>query len=760
MVRKTQEQFENEVKQKFPHIIVCEEYVNQGTKIKFRCKNGGHEWSTSPNNLFRTGCPICDGKALNDSKFKMRIKEKYPDIEILNEYVNSHTVMKCICHKCGLKFEKQAITLQKNGCAKCNEAPTRKLTDKEYKERINNLYDGNIIPLGTYTNQRTKFLHKCLKHNYEFIGYPAALKSGQTGCKYCTGENRGQGHMDTIESIKEKLFEKYGDEYELVDTEYFGHEHKMNFIHHLKDGRSHTLYSTIGRVMADCKCVVCHGKQIAKGFNDIATLDPEIASWFANKEETYIYTCHSNVKIEFICPTCGHHLKKSLNQVSKDRDVRCPVCKDGISYPNKLMYNIMLQIKDRLDFLDREYQPEWCKFPFRDYERQGIYDIYFGINGQRYIIEMDGALHYKDSGLSDLTIEESQYIDKQKDKLAINNNISIIRIDCNYIGFEDRYEYIKKNICSSILKDILPLHLIDFDEANRKSQQSLLVEACKMWDKGYKVQDIIEEIGIHKCNVSLYLKTGQKYGLCHNYSARESNIRSQGRKVVCANTKEIFATIRDAEKYYLVDGIGNCCEGKTHSAGKHKETNEKLFWLFYEDYEKMSDKDIEKFLSDKLEYEMTNDKFGKPVVCVTTGEQFMTAMDASRKYKVADNSIRFCCQGRMDTSGRLDDGTPLRWVFWEDYIKMTKEEIEAIKNSPKSRIKKVVCLNTRVLFNSATIAGEWCGVQKGAIRRSALNERPSGGKHPETGEKLHWMYYEDYIKEFDISTLTPYRVGA
>ena len=43
---------------------------------------------------------------------------------------------------------------------------------------------------------------------------------------------------------------------------------------------------------------------------------------------------------------------------------------------------------------------------------------------------MDGALHYKDSKLSDLTIEESQYIDKQKDKLAINNNILIIRIDC------------------------------------------------------------------------------------------------------------------------------------------------------------------------------------------------------------------------------------------------------------------------------------------------------------------------------------------
>ena len=76
---------------------------------------------------------------------------------------------------------------------------------------------------------------------------------------------------------------------------------------------------------------------------------------------------------------------------------------------------------------------------------------------------------------------------------------------------------------------------------------------------------------------------------------------------------------------------------------KAKETGEKLFWLFHEDYKNMSEKDVQKYLSDKLEYEMTNDVFGKPVVCVTTGEQFMTAMDASRKYKVADNGIRFCC---------------------------------------------------------------------------------------------------------------------
>ena len=638
---------------------------------------------------------------------------------------------------------------------------TTKLTDEQHRQRIKDAHHGNIVALSDYIDTRHFVRYKCIKHNFEWDGRPNMVMGGSTSCPDCQHERRIEFLSDDLQSLKEKIFNKWGNEYEVLDTEYIDHNHKMNFRHNLKDGTSHIVYSYPGRILCENSgCPVCSGMQVSKGYNDIATTDPEIASWFTNKEETYIYAKYSNKKVDFSCPNCGHIVHKCINQVSSDRDIRCPICKDGISYPNKFIFNCLLQIKNKLDFLDREYDPDWCKFPYKDGERRGIYDIYFGINENQYIIEMDGGLHIKDNRMSGQTVEESQYIDNQKDLLAEEHNIHIIRIDSNYTGFDDRYEYLRTNIENSELKNILPLNLIDFDEANIKSQKSLLIEACKLWDKGYKASEIIEKLHIHKCSVSTYLRTGQKYGLCHNYSAKESCIRSQGRKVICVNTKEIFNTIKDAEDYYNVDGIGNCCEGKTHSAGKHKESNEKLFWLFYEDYEKMTDEDINKFLSDKLKYEMTNDSFGKPVVCITTGETFMTAMDASRKYEVADNGIRFCCQGKLNTSGRLEDGTPLRWVYWEDYIKMTDDEIGKIKNSEKSRIKKVVCLNTKVMFNSSSIAGKWCGVSKNTIRRSATKERASGGKHPQTGEKLYWIYYEDYIKEFDKSTLTPYRVGA
>lgn len=521
---------------------------------------------------------------------------------------------------------------------------TTKLTNEQHLQRIKEAHNGNVVSLTDYVNNRNFVRYKCLKHNFEWNGRPSAVMAGSTGCPDCQHERRLENINNKLDYVKEEIRLKYGDEYELIDSKYNGYKNKMNFIHHVKDGRSHILSSSISRVMSDSACPVCSGKQVAKGFNDIATLDPEIASWFANKEETYIYTCNSNVKIEFICPTCKHHMVKNLNQISKDRDLRCPICKDGISYPNKFIFNSLLQIVDKLDFLDREYNPDWCEFTYKDNTRKGIYDIYFGINGKQYIIEMDGSFHNKDNQMSGQTVEESRYIDYQKDLLAKEHNINVIRINSDYIDIKNRYEYIRENVRTSELKNILPLHLIDFDKSDIKSQSSLLVESCKLWDKGYRASEIVEELHIHKCRVSEYLKVGQKYGLCHNYSSYESTIRSHGKRVVCVNTSEIFDTIKEAEEYYGVNGIGNCCEGKSHSAGKDKETNKKLYWLFYKDYEKMSREDIIKFLSDKLEYEKNNGNFGKPVVCITTSEEFKTAVDASIKYKISDTGIRLCCQ--------------------------------------------------------------------------------------------------------------------
>ena len=57
---------------------------------------------------------------------------------------------------------------------------------------------------------------------------------------------------------------------------------------------------------------------------------------------------------------------------------------------------------------------------------------------------------------------------------------------------------------------------------------------------------------------------------------------------------------------------------------------------------------------------------------------------------------------------------------------------------------RVMCLETKQVFDSVKDAQEWLG--KGNIAHHLRGNTKSAGKHPITGEKLHWMYYSDYLK--------------
>ena len=425
---------------------------------------------------------------------------------------------------------------------------------------------------------------------------------------------------------------------------------------------------------------MCSGLQVCVGFNDIWTTNPDLGNLLANPDDGFKYMQNSNKHTDFKCPVCGYICKdKSINQVNRDMDVRCPICKDGISYPNKFIFNSLLQIKDKLDFLDREYRPKWCKFELKEKMRTGVYDIYLGINNKEYIIEMDGGFHEKlHSKEKYYTLEDIKYIDSMKDKLAIEHNIEMIRIDCSY-DYHDRYKYILRNILNSKLSEILPLELIDFEEANIKSQKSLLVEACNLWNNGYAAHEIMLELNIGKWLVSSYLKQGQKYNLCNNYSAQNSTIRSSGTKVTCVNTGISYSTIAEPSKIYNIDdkGILNCCRGNDFSAGKDLNTGEKLFWMYTDDYNKLNKREVIKYLIDKKVKEYTENISGKAVYCTTTNEVFNSIMDAVRAYGGNESGIRKCCRGEMKTSGTLQNGTRLTWVFLKDYVEinnMTMEE--------------------------------------------------------------------------------------
>ena len=61
------------------------------------------------------------------------------------------------------------------------------------------------------------------------------------------------------------------------------------------------------------------------------------------------------------------------------------------------------------------------------------------------------------------------------------------------------------------------------------------------------------------------------------------------------------------------------------------------------------------------------------------------------------------------------------------------------ENNPSA--KKVICVETGEVFNTMKEACEWCGLKYSTtIVKACKDENKSAGKHPKTGERLHWKY--------------------
>lgn len=90
----------------------------------------------------------------------------------------------------------------------------------------------------------------------------------------------------------------------------------------------------------------------------------------------------------------------------------------------------------------------------------------------------------------------------------------------------------------------------------------------------------------------------------------------------------------------------------------------------------------------------------------------------------------------------LNQGTQLRWCNYN-----TEEEIakRSHKKGDHNR-KKVICITTDTPYNSISEASRLLDINKSSIGGCCVGRHKSAGKSKTTGEKLRWMYYDEYLK--------------
>lgn len=275
-------------------------------------------------------------------------------------------------------------------------------------------------------------------------------------------------------------------------------------------------------------CTCCTNQTAVLGINTIWDTDKWMCDLGVREEDAKKYTKASGKRTEVVCPMCKTKKEIVISSIYRDKSISC-ICKDGLKYPEKFMFNMLNQIiKQNIIY---QYSPQWCKFNFKNKIRRGFYDFYFELNDYKYIIETDGAWHKQDNTMNGQTKEESQFIDSEKDRLALEHRIEVIRINCE----ESELEFIKDNIIKSKLSVLFDLSIIDWDKCEEFALSNRVKEACELWNNKKEdetTKDICIIMKLQQKTVSRYLKKGNKYGWCF-YDAKQEMIKSNiksGRK--------------------------------------------------------------------------------------------------------------------------------------------------------------------------------------------------------------------------------------
>ena len=200
------------------NIEILGEYVNNKTKIKCKCKTDGYEWEIKPNDLLNgISCPKCAGNIRKTTEeFINELKEVNGDIEVLGEYINNKTKIKVKCRVDGYIWEMTPKhLLHKHGCPKCYNDKRGDDLRKTHEQFVNELkaVNNNVEILGEYIDNKTKIKVKCKKCNHTWNATPNNLLTKCSGCPKCNiskGEKRIAKYLDS-KNIKYKTQYRFKD---------------------------------------------------------------------------------------------------------------------------------------------------------------------------------------------------------------------------------------------------------------------------------------------------------------------------------------------------------------------------------------------------------------------------------------------------------------------------------------------------------------------------------------------------------------------
>lgn len=198
-IKRTHDQYVQEVAIKNPNIEVLGTYVNLQVSILHRCKVDGFQWMARPHNiLYGKGCPKCAGNLKKTHKdYLNELYQVNPNIEVVEEYAGAQTKILHMCKIDGYKWKiAPTSTLSGYGCPECQKKLLSQMRTKSHEVYVKQVavINSNIEVLGEYSGSDTPILHKCKIDGREWMARPGNILHG-TGCPQC---NQSHGEKQIV----------------------------------------------------------------------------------------------------------------------------------------------------------------------------------------------------------------------------------------------------------------------------------------------------------------------------------------------------------------------------------------------------------------------------------------------------------------------------------------------------------------------------------------------------------------------------------
>lgn len=482
-----------------------------------------------------------------------------------------------------------------------------------------------------------------------------------------------------------------------------------------------------------CSCPICKNIKTKEGINSIKDLKPKIFQVVV--DDIVGEPINSKRRVDWKCPFCKGINNHRLSYLCKKEDrLPCRYCSDGISYPEKIYYNLMRQLNSSFE---KQKSFEWSQG--RKYD---------GYDDKCLYHEVHGGQHYKDTFAScgGRTLEEEQENDRLKKELAYKNDKNIL----DYIVIDARksdFEYIKNSILKSRLSLYYDLQKIDWLKVYKLSCKSIKAQVIEMYKSGMNMAEISSKTNLSLTTLYTYLNDANNLGLISykkkqgfkdipkdkHIEAIKKSVEKRQKPVfnfdLEGNLVSEFISISEASKTY------NVSAPSINSAIKNGWMCANFLWSF--------DKNI------CPTYMNNNIKKVCAINIETKEVKIYESITQASKVQEIDKTSIFKCLNKTYKQAK-----GWVWLYYNEYSKLSNNEIDKIifdthKNNCK---KEVICLETLIVYDSLSDAARWCGLKSGSkIGDCCSSKRKSAGKHPKTGKYLHWMYYEDYKKLLNVA---------